>query len=449
MSQKGDAMIMKPNLIALTAALATFAMVASARQEAVAANADNARIDKMAGGKAAHLLVRPAEITISSDYPGGNVKVLGIDAQKGVVDVAPDLRDTRGKWFYWDFTLRGAAGRTIHFRFPDNKYQYLASLGPAISKDGSKTWAWLRPDGTRHEPANAFDYTFGPDENETRFAVSMPYAQKDWETFMAKWRGKGAECGVLCKSQSGMRDTELVRIPCRGSAKWLFAFTARHHACEASANAPMEGAIEAVLSGTPEGEWVRDNADCAFVPFMDKDGVENGDQGKNRRPYDHNRDYQKGLYTSVRALKRLLREESVGKKIVFVDLHSPHVRSMPYCPEQDHVFSFGCRDERLNAHWEAFRRNWKETQKGGALVYDGNYDILAGSGYAATLEKQWANGFMSSDAWARTLPNCYLATCCEFGYSLCGGVYSFPAARELGRNMLKALVRTAQASEKP
>jgi hypothetical protein len=26
---------------------------------------------------------------------------------------------------------------------------------------------------------------------------------------------------------------------------------------------------------------------------------------------------------------------------------------------------------------------------------------------------------------------------------------SFPAARELGRNMLKALVRTAQAAEKP
>ena len=32
---------------------------------------------------------------------------------------------------------------------------------------------------------------------------------------------------------------------------------------------------------------------------------------------------------------------------------------------------------------------------------------------------------------------------------VCGGVYSFPAARELGRNMLKALVRTAQGSEKP
>ena len=379
------------------------------------------------------------EITIRSDYPGGNVKVCGIDEANGVVRIAPDLRDTQGRWFHWDFILRGAAGRKIRFMLPDDKWQYISSLGPAISKDGGRTWTWLRPDGTRHEPANAFDYTFGPNERETRFAVSIPYSQKDWNAFIAKWRGKGVVCDVLCKSQSGTRDTELLRIPCRKAAKWLFAFTARHHACETSANAPME----------PEGEWLRDNADCVFVPFMDKDGVENGDQGKNRRPYDHNRDYLKGRYTSVRALKELLVKESEGKQIVFIDMHSPHVRSLPSCPEQDQVFTFGCRDERLNAHWNAFRQNWKETQKGGALVYNGKYDIFAGKGYAVQMEKQWAAGFMSSDPWVRTLPNCYLATCCEFGYSLCGGVYSFPAARELGRNMLKALVRTAQASEKP
>ena len=80
--------------------------------------------------------------------------------------------------------------------------------------------------------------------------------------------------------------------------------------------------------------------------------------------------------------------------------------------------------------------------------YSVYHDIFAGKGYAVQMEKQWAAGFMSSDPWVRTLPNCYLATCCEFGYSLCGGVYSFPAARELGRNMLKALVRTAQSAEK-
>lgn len=383
-------------------------------------------------------------IEVRCDYPGGNVKVVGIDETNGVVNVAPDLRDTQGKWFYFYFTLRGAAGRTIHFRFPNDGYQYLSSLGPAISRDGGVSWSWLRPDGTRHEPANAFDYTFGPDENETRFAVSIPYMQKDWDAFIAKWSGRGVERGVLCKSQSGSRDTELARILCRGRAEWLFVFTARHHACEASANPPMEGVLEEILSGSPEGEWIRDRADCVFVPFMDKDGVENGDQGKNRRPYDHNRDYLKGLYTSVRALKELLVKESAGKRIVYIDMHSPHVRGLPNSPEQEQVFSFGCRDKVLNARWNEFRRNWIEAQKGGALVYDGKYDIHAGKGYSVVMEKQWARGYMSSDPWVRTLSNCHLATCCEFGYSLCGGVYTLPAAHELGRNMLKALVRTVR-----
>ena len=342
-----------------------------------------------------------AALSVDCAYPGGNVKIREIDEANGLVRFAPDLRDTQGHWFHWDFTVRGAAGRTLRFAAPDDKREYLSSLGPAISKDGGKTWGWLRPDGSRHEPANAFTYTFGPGEDETRFALCIPYTQKDWDAFAAKVRGKGLETGVLCASQSGRRETELARIPCRRAkrAGWLFVLTARHHACEASANPPLEGAIEEVLSGSAEGEWLRDNAECLFVPFMDKDGVEEGDQGKNRRPHDHNRDYLKGRYTSVRALKELVAAESAGRKIVFIDLHSPYVRSLPSCPEQDQVFSFGSPDARLDAHWNAFRRHWAAAQKGGALVYDGTFDIRAGKGHAAVTEKQGRDGLMSSRLW--------------------------------------------------
>ena len=175
-----------------------------------------------------------ASIEVRSDYPGGNVKALEIDETGGVVRVAPDLRDTAGKWFHWDFTLSGAAGRTLHFQFPQDKFDYLSSLGPAISTDGGKSWRWLNADGRRHEPNNSFDYAFGADENETRFASAIPYVQKDWDAAAVRWRGKeGVKFDVLCKSQSGMRDTEMLRISCRkGGAKWLFAFTARYHACE-------------------------------------------------------------------------------------------------------------------------------------------------------------------------------------------------------------------------
>ncbi len=386
-------------------------------------------------------------IEIRCDYPGGNVRVLGIDAESGVVRLAPDMRDSSGRWFHWNFEIAGAAGRTLRFQFPDG-YEYISSLGPAISRDGGGTWAWLHPDGSRHEPANAFSYAFGEDENRTLLAVSIPYVQSDWDAFSATWRGRGdVEQGVLCKSQSGRRDTELLRIRAGGSAKWLFVFTARHHACESSANPVMEGVIVEMLSGSPEGVWTRQNAECVFVPFMDKDGVEDGDQGKNRIPHDHNRDYAAGIYTSVRALKALVEKETAGRRLVFIDMHSPHVRSLPPCPEQDHAFSFGCADPAQAERWNAFRRNWAEAQKGGALVYDGSFDIPAGTGFAVHVAKDVERGLVDARSWAESLPSCFFATTCEFGYSRCGGVYSRVAARELGRNLAKAVVWTVAGQQ--
>ena len=384
-------------------------------------------------------------ISIRTDYPGGNVKIDKIDEAAGIVAVSPDLRDTQGNWFHWDFTLSGAAGRRIHFQFPKG-YDYLSSLGPAISRDGGKSWRWLNNDGRRHEPVNAFDYTFAPDENETRFAVSIPYSQKDWDAAFARWRAKGGVTrGVLCKSQSGRRDTELLRVPCRrrGAAKWLCVFTARHHACETTGSYAMEGVIDELLSGSPDAEWMRDNADCVFVPFMDKDGVEDGDQGKNRRPHDHNRDYIQGVYTSVRALKNLLVAESNGRQIVFFDLHSPHVRSFKHCPEQDHAFTFNTFVPEKDKRIMEFRRNWAEAQKGGALVYDGAFDLVRSA--AENKKKHYgdiAKGLSTSRGWVEELPNCFVSICCEFGYSLCGGVFTPDGGRGLGRSLLKAASRT-------
>ena len=401
-------------------------------------------IGAAAMGLAAALTASGAAIEIRSDYPAGNIKVEKIDEAANTVVLRPDYRDTP-RYFHWDFTLSGAAGRTLHFQFPQNKFDYLSSLGPAISRDGGKTWRWLNADGRRHEPNNAFDYTFGADENETRLAVSIPYTQKDWDAASARWRGKeGVKFDVLCKSQSGRRDTEMLRIRCRKEAKWLFAFTARHHACEATADPVMEGIIDEILSGSPEGEWIRDNADCVFVPFMDKDGVENGDQGKNRKPHDHNRDYIDGIYTSVRAFKELVVSESHGKRIVFYDLHSPHIRSKGHDPQQDCAFTFASPNSQHNERIDEFRRHWAETSKNGALVYHGKYDIKVGKGHGAALEKARKAGRMTSRQWVEAQPNCWMSVCCEFGYSLCGGVYSQDGGRELGHSLLKAAARTVK-----
>jgi murein tripeptide amidase MpaA len=45
-----------------------------------------------------------------------------------------------------------------------------------------------------------------------------------------------------------------------------------------------------------------EHADFFIVPPVDKDGVEDGDQGKNRKPYDHNRDYLQRIHREIQAI---------------------------------------------------------------------------------------------------------------------------------------------------
>ena len=60
------------------------------------------------------------------------------------------------------------------------------------------------------------------------------------------------------------------------------------------------------------------------VPLVDKDGVEAGDQGKGRRPHDHNRDYgNTHLYPEIAAIQQLAAEKGVTYAL---DLHCPALR---------------------------------------------------------------------------------------------------------------------------
>ena len=52
---------------------------------------------------------------VDAGFPGGNVIVDKIDGD--AVSLHQDLRDTAGDWFYWQFRVRGAEGRTLTFQF--------------------------------------------------------------------------------------------------------------------------------------------------------------------------------------------------------------------------------------------------------------------------------------------------------------------------------------------
>ena len=379
----------------------------------------------------------PRPIQIDCDFPGGNIRVRDLDEAHGVVAISPDSSPARGEWFWFHFRVCGAAGRTLRFDFGNPKGEFIGPLGPAVSTDGGKSWHWLQPEGGAS--GVFFDYAFPDDAGEVRFAHGIPYNEAEWGAFDASLPDNPRIVrDVLCKSQSGRRDVEMLTVEPRQGIRpeWLFVFTARHHCSEVSANPVMEGFIEEALSNTSEGRWISENARCLFIPFMDKDGCEEGDQGKNRKPHCYNRDYVEGLYSSVRALKKLISEQSKGMKVFFIDLHSPWSRTNEhewyYCLGPDNPD----RPE-LDARWRRFREELSAATAGGPLVYNPKWDIPGGVGY-----NQSERMGTSSCAWFNRLPNCWCAFCIEYGYGLCGGVFTRERGRDLGRRCMRATVRS-------
>lgn len=255
-------------------------------------------------------------ITIDADFPGGNILVESIDGD--TVSVHQDLRTTTEWWFYWLFRIRGAAGRTIRFNFT-NKDVFTAA-GPCYSEDFFN-WRWLGRDIVKDD---GFTHTFGPNVQTAYFSVGIPYVEKHlWRFYTDR---PAIERGVLCRTEGG-RDAELLRLRSRKHQHTVF-LSSRTHACEAMATYVMEGILDYWLSSTdPEAGWLRENVDLLAVPFVDKDGVEAGDQGKLRAPHDHNRDYiDHPLYAATKAVMAALAAE--GDKLrLGLDLHCPWIRA--------------------------------------------------------------------------------------------------------------------------
>ena len=100
-----------------------------------------------------------------------------------------------------------------------------------------------------------------------------------------------------------------------GNGEKKIILTARHHACESTGNYIMEGVIDYLLQNPIKG------FECVCIPFVDYDGVIEGDQGKGRNPHDHNRDYLKEpIYSEIRAICKYAESHNV---VFGFDFHSP------------------------------------------------------------------------------------------------------------------------------
>ncbi len=120
------------------------------------------------------------------------------------------------------------------------------------------------------------------------------------------------------------------------------------------ANYVIDGIVSRYFSDTPQGKWTRKNLAVLIVPFVDYDGVVDGDQGKNRIPHDHNRDYVDEIHPSVRAIKKLLPEWGGGNLIFAIDIHCPYISLRNPEDINDRLFFTAPQTQKANDNLKEF-----------------------------------------------------------------------------------------------
>lgn len=365
-------------------------------------------------------------VIVDADFPGGNILFDKIEGD--TVFLRQDLRDTAGNWFYWCFRIRGVVGRTLAFRFTDGNV--IGVRGPAVSLDGGESWTWL---GAAAVDGASFTYTFPASAGEVRFAFTMPYQEADLQEFLCKHENHPSlRVETLCRTAGG-RDTERLRVGrLDGNADHRVLLTARHHCCETMASYVLEGVLATILNDEDDGVWLREHVEFLAVPFMDKDGVEAGDQGKNRKPHDHNRDYIQKIYPSVQALAEYVPTWSDGRLRIALDLHCPSIRG----PNNEVIYFVGGPDADIWKRVSRFAERLEELRRG-PLVYRTADNLPFGKAWNTGMA---APNLKSFGLWAAELPGIEVAGTIETAYAnASGSEVNADTARAFGRDLARAI----------
>ena len=383
-------------------------------------------------------------IQVDAAFPGGNIIVDSIEGD--TITVHRDIRDTAADWFYYYFRVLGAAGHSLTVNFTQNNP--MVAHGPAVSTDGGATWKWL---GAENVTGATFRYAVPKNAKEVRFCLAMPYMEANLKAFLKRHqRNPNLRVTTLCKTPKG-RDTEALYLGrLDGKSEIRALITARHHSCEMMASHALQGIMESILADTPDGQWLRDHVEFLIVPFMDKDGVEDGDQGKNRKPWDHNRDYiGESIHPSVAALRTLAPEWSAGKLRFALDMHCPFVRGK--CHEVIYGLSGSAEAERFAKILEAVetgplvfrledyapcRTQPKAPAPGGPAAAAQPATAKRGDLQAYETPRKTFNG------WAKDLPGIVLSTLIELPYATATGrPVTIESATSFGHDVAWAMRR--------
>ncbi len=345
---------------------------------------------------------------IDNTFTGANCKIISLEEDRAIIDV--QLRDTVTDWFFWCFKVEGANGKTITFQFENA--DRVGYFGPAISYDNLNwTWQYNQP----NYGGNCFTYTFRENESVVYFAHDMVYRPATFNDFASK---NDFQIKTLCQSEKG-RDIPYLDF---GQGEQCILLTARHHACESSGNYVLEGVLENITKAF--GDKYR----ILCIPFVDYDGVVDGDQGKNRNNHDHNRDYDENEIATYNSVRKI-REFADSHKIKYAfDFHSP----WHYWGVNDTVFfPFNCLESLERS--KKFSALLEKHSTINSLPHFAKDDVMPGDSWNTITAKGF--GRYMSNLGAE------LSFTLETTYFIASGVQFSPEkARQTGKNFVNALI---------
>ena len=371
-------------------------------------------------------------LKIESAFPGGNVFIEDINGFE--VLLTRDMRNTAGDWFYWCF--KALFDEEGLYRFTFTQPDSCSSCGPAVSYDNGLTWEWLSLDCVSGQH-NVFTYRFDGTKNpEVIFCVGMQYLPRHLEEFLQRHAGNPCLTqSVLTRSRKN-RSVPLLHIEdtsCTGTKKRLY-FSSRNHCCEMMATYALEGILETALGEDETGKLFRQHYVIDCVPFADMDGVVDGDQGKNRRPHDHNRDYGNApIYPEVRAIQELLQQAPL---FFALDLHCPWLYGTA---NNETIYFPGPEEEYYAKEMEKFSRILERRSPEEAPHFTAN-NIPFGTKWNTRSNYSTGSG-LNCSGWIRKVCQPHFAQAMEIPYAKAGEkVLNTTSVRAFGRAIAQSIL---------
>ncbi|MEQ6119176.1 M14 family zinc carboxypeptidase [Reichenbachiella sp. MALMAid0571] len=372
------------------------------------------------------------EIKIESDFPGGNIIISKITQDTAYIK--PDLSLNEREWFHWYFKTLNISGKRVTFKFEQNNV--FTKYGPAYSINNDRTWKWY---GESRITNNSFTYSFNEEDTIAYFSVSIPYTEKNFNEFLSNVKNPDLiEKSTLCLTDEGRKVEKILISPSGDEPKQRVVITARHHACESSASFVLEGIIESVLN-EKNLEYLRENVEFLILPFMDKDGVENGEQGKYRAPRDHNRDYDSvSLYQTTATIRNQIPEWGDGKIVMTLDIHSPWVLG----GDNETIYMVGVEYSQFEKEQMKFSHLLEKNAWEDLKYYHKNFMPF---GVSWNTNKNYSQG-LSFMEWGLTLNGVLMSTTLEIPFAnVSGATFSADGGRGFGKTVAYSIKEYLQS----